>query len=118
MKRLLSSAFVFPIGLVVLFAGVAGSAGASTIDVKVPFPFVVQGRTLPAGQYRVTSQEGLVELKGEKGNRARAMFFATPASGHDPSGSKPALTFSRYETGYRLRDIWESGDRGLEPLKR
>ena len=29
----------------------AGSARAATLDVKVPFPFVVQGQTLPAGQY-------------------------------------------------------------------
>ena len=29
----------------------AGPAGASTMDVKVPFSFVVHGQTLPAGQY-------------------------------------------------------------------
>ena len=117
MKPLLKNA-VLPVGLFLLLAGWTGSAEASTIDVKVPFPLTVQGQSLPAGHYRVTSQEGLVQLRGEKGDRAVLTFFALPAVGHDPAGHVPALTFRKYEKGYRLNDIWESSDRGLEPLKR
>jgi hypothetical protein len=95
----------------------AGSAGASPIEVKVPFPFLVQGKTLPAGQYRVERNDtdpSVVLIRGEKGNKA-SMFVATlPAAGHDPVGEKPALTFTRHETQYRLTNIWESNSQGLE----
>ena len=32
-----------------LIVGAAGAARAETLDVKVPFPFIVHGQTLPAG---------------------------------------------------------------------
>ena len=95
----------------------AASARAATIEVKVPFPFVVEGRTLPAGQYRVTSDEGLVQFVGEKGTRASLFCLMVPTTGKDPAGQRPALTFVRYEKQYRLTDIWESGTEGLEPIK-
>ena len=96
----------------------AGSARAATIEVQVPFPFLVQGRSLPAGQYRVTDEAGLVQFRGEKGNTANVFFLAAPVTGHDPAGAKPARTFTRHATQYRLAEIWESGGTGLEPLKR
>ena len=38
----------------VCLALAVGSAQASTIEVKVPFPFLVHEKSLPAGQYLVT----------------------------------------------------------------
>jgi len=96
---------------------VAGSAKAATMDVKVPFPFVVQDRTLPAGHYRVTEEEGVVQFRG-KGNHENLYFMAVPAAGHDPAGNQPTLSFTHSENQYRLSDIWESGAYGLEPAKR
>ena len=34
----------------------AAAAHAATVEVKVAFPFVVQGQTLPAGQYLVETE--------------------------------------------------------------
>ena len=96
---------------------IAGSAKAATLDVKVPFPFVVQEKTLPAGRYRVTEEGGVVEFRGE-GNKASLYFLAVPAAGHDPVGNQPTLSFTHSENQYRLSDIWESGAYGLEPAKR
>ena len=45
-----------------------GSAGASSVDVKVPFAFVVHGQTLPAGRYVVNDDSGVVQIRGENGN--------------------------------------------------
>jgi hypothetical protein len=56
---------------------------------------------LPAGQYLVTS-----DSNGVFRNRR-------PASGHDPAGTKPALTFRRFETQYPLATIWTSGSEGF-----
>ena len=107
-----------------LFAAVlvllaSGSATAATMEVKVPFPFTVQGKALPAGQYRVTEEEGVVQLQGEHKNHKENVFFlAVPVSGHDPEGDKPTLSFSHSENQYQLSDIWESGAFGLAPAKR
>jgi len=53
-------------------------------------------------------------LRGEKGNTAAMFVLANPAGGRDPAGDKSVLIFTRYETQYRLTDIWESGSQGLE----
>ena len=112
MKSTMTKAALLAAALVVC---AAGSARAATFEVKVPFAFRVEGKTLPAGQYRVESEGTLVLLRGEKGNREAVVWATTmPAVGHDPAGNKPALTFSRYEATYQLADIWESGSQGLE----
>src|SRR5262245_58962878 len=93
----------------------AGAAGASTLEVKVPFPFMVHGRTLPAGQYRVTEDEsGMIRLNGEHGLRASAIVMTIPAGGEDPKGREPVLTFQKHETQYRLSEIWDSKTEGRE----
>lgn len=91
-----------------------GSARAATLDVKVPFPFVVGGKTLPAGQYAVNDDGGVIQLRGEKGTHAFTTIMSIPASGSDPAGKKPALTFQRYENQYRLTGVWESMTQGRE----
>ena len=89
-----------------------GSARASTMEVKVPFAFMVQGRTMPAGQYRLSDEGGIVQLRAEKDVHANMFILTTPASGHDPSGDTPVLTFKHQENQYRLTGIWESATRG------
>jgi hypothetical protein len=95
---------------------VTGSARAATLEINVPFPFVVNGHTLPAGQYSVRDEGGVVRFRGEKGNHASMFILTIPASGHDrhPAGNSPALTFRRHENQYRLSNIWESAMEGRE----
>ena len=97
------------------FAGSAASG--ATVDVKVPFPFVVQGRSMPAGQYVVQSDESdpsVLLIRGEDGTRTGMFVLTRPAAGRDPAGDTPALTFNRYENQYRLVSIWESASQGQE----
>jgi len=96
----------------VLVVGATGVARADTMDVKVPFPFVVHGQTLPAGDYRVEIEGPVVLLRGEHHNKTTIIFTTMPAAGQDPAGDTPVLTFRRGETEYRLADIWESGSMG------
>ena len=99
----------------VMFVG--GTASAATVDVKVPFPFLVQGRTMPAGQYRVqtdTIDPSVLLIRGENGNKAGMFVLTQTAAGRDPAGDTPALTFNRYENQYRLVGIWESVGQGHE----
>jgi hypothetical protein len=113
------------VAVVVLGFGLcAGSAqaGQEEVIVKVPFPFVVQGRSLPAGKYvvsRVSEDRSALVIRGEDANRRSiAIFLTMPADGHDPAGDKPALTFSRFENGYRLSTIWESASEGQRTVSR
>jgi hypothetical protein len=104
---------------VVFTAFGAGTARASTVEVKVPFPFLVRGQALPAGRYLVERDgSGLLEIRGEKGTRGGAFVLTSPAGGHDPAGEKPALTFTRHETAYQLSTVWESGTDGRTVVRR
>src|SRR5688572_19824052 len=92
-------------------AGVAMAQVA--LEVKVPFSFLVNGRTMPAGNYTI-SRDGMTSsvwlIRGDK----EGAFVATvPTRGHDPAGNRPALTFVRHENEYKLSAIWESADRGM-----
>ena len=96
---------------ILVFTG--ATARAETVEVKVAFPFVVHGQTMPAGRYFVENEGStVVLLRGEKGNHADMFVLTAPATGHDPAGEKPALTFKRDETHYRLTGIWESATDG------
>jgi hypothetical protein len=90
-----------------------GSARASTMEVKVPFAFMVQGHTMPAGQYWLNDEgNGVVQMRAEKNIHANMFVLTMPASGRDPSGDTPVLTFKHQENQYRLTGIWESATRG------
>lgn len=100
--------------LTVAFLGFYGStARAADVEVKVPFPFVVHGQTLPAGKYLV-EREGTdtVLIRGEQGTRAGAFVLVMPAAGHNPAGQQPSLEFTRGESAYVLSNVWESADTG------
>ena len=96
----------------VLLLGAPGAARADSLDVKVPFPFVVHGQTLPAGEYRLETDGPIVVLRGEHGNKASIIFATMPARGQDPAGDAPVLTFTHGDARYRLADIWASASKG------
>ena len=92
---------------------VGGTAQASTFEFKAPFSFQVHDQTMPAGRYRLDQTGPVLAIQGEGGNRAAAMFvMGTPASGTDPNGERPTVTFTRYENTYRLADVWSSRTQG------
>ena len=101
-------------GALLVFAGTnASAADRNVMEVAVPFPFVANGRTFPAGQYAVSEEGGsILFLRGEKGNHVATFAVIRPASGHDPADKKPALTFTRHENQNRLSTVWESGGQG------
>jgi hypothetical protein len=93
-----------------------GEAHAQTFIVaKVPFAFMLRGEKFPAGTYQVREAGdagNLLSIQGEN-NGAMGFTFAQHSSGTDPAGNQPALVFNRYENGYRLSEIWESGAEGV-----
>jgi hypothetical protein len=104
--------------LAVAFLGVSvASARAADVVVKVPFPFVVRGVTLPAGEYmvqRVDNEDpAVLAIRGMHANqKSTAITFTNAAAGQDPAGYTPSLTFKLHENGYWLSSVWESKSEG------
>ena len=98
-------------------AGVSSSAYAGTdiMRANIPFPFVVSGRTLPAGRYAIERDDvmsGALIIRGEHGVNASAVLNTRPASDARSGRSHPALEFTRVENQYRLSNVM-TGD-GLD----
>lgn len=107
------------LGLAVALLGFSSSTARAeeVCRITVPFPFVVNGHTLPSGRYDVRTADGnpaIVTIDGLGNTRAHAMVSTIAESGRAPSDGKPALTFVRKGDQYRLSTVWESSDYGHE----
>src|SRR4030095_15409166 len=91
----------------------AGTARAASLEVNVPFPFIVNHETFPAGRYQleqdVLAGPSVMIIRGMHTPQA-AIIATHEAAGHRPS--KPALQFEHRENQYRLENIWESPTEG------
>ncbi len=109
-------------GAFLLVAGAAANAAPSNIvEVKVPFSFVVNGRSFPAGQYMVERDDiasSVLLIRGEHGNHTAAVVLTMVAGGQDPLGTVPAVVFTHDENQYRLSSVWESDSEGWNVTSR
>ena len=97
-------------------AGASGSAyaGSTVLETKIPFPFVVGSRTLPAGDYSIQRDDdmsGALIIRGEHGVNASAILN-TRATDSVRADAHAALEFRRVENQYRLSAV-RTGD-GLD----
>jgi hypothetical protein len=97
---------VLGVAMVVLSAG---SARAETLEVNVPFAFLVGGKQLPAGAYRIErafeNSSSLVRIRGEHG--AATLFVQTTPMAGANAAHDAALVFVPDETANRLTAIFE-----------
>ena len=104
------------VAVVVLLAS-AVAAQAETLEVKVPFAFIVGSTQMPAGTYRLerdSSRPSVMLIRGEHGNSAQAFVLTTPLKGGSPVRDEPALVFVPDETANRLTQVWGSPTTGQE----
>jgi len=97
----------------------AGSFLAKTkrTNPRIPFSFVVNGKTLPAGEYSVRQpnsgiNESFVRIQGTV-QKVGALVMSTPTM--ESSSARPGtarLVFHRYGDQYFLSQIWTADDRG------
>jgi hypothetical protein len=96
----------------------AAAASAGTLEVNVPFAFMVGSQQMPAGVYRIERDAGMpssvVLIRGQHGNNAQLFVQTTPLNGANPAGGAPALVFVPDEGGQRLTQVWESSSGGQE----
>jgi hypothetical protein len=108
------SAFVksMMVGAALLVASGTARA-AETLQVNVPFPFMVGNESFPAGSYMVEEDSltgpSVLFIRGMHTPQA-AFMLTQAASGEGPG--KPALQFVHRENQYQLSRIWESRSEG------
>jgi hypothetical protein len=98
---------------VIFLVGLGVAANAETrpeITTSLPFQFVVDGKTLPAGTYKVSrlSADPFGALMLTNTNRT-ASVFVLPRSIAQPSSEKPKVSFLRVGEHYLLSSI-QAGD--------
>lgn len=96
--------------LSIVAAGVCGAQSRS-LEVKVPFAFQVENKTMAAGSYRVESMPtgaGSLEILRNTSSDAR-LTISTIATASKDGTPAPALVFHRYGNRYFLAEI-RSGD--------
>ena len=105
-------------GAMVLAATTAGATPSTIFEGEVPVPFVVNGKTFPAGKYMVQRESSSILLiRGEKKNHAAAFIETLRDSGFDPGGAQPTLVLKEVEGKYQLTGVWESSSEGWDIVR-
>jgi len=110
-KRLFTSI----VGAACLIFGLAIAASAQSahrFEIDVPFPFILRGRTLPAGKYKVerldAGRPNLLLLTNTANGNARSILLQRVEK-ESPS-AKSCLIFIRREERFYLFQVWTMGD--------
>ena len=121
MSSMLKRSLVVAGAVLALGQGAARAADFRDMTVNVPFPFMVKDKVMPAGRYllqRDDQDRSLVLIEGERGNRVGAFVLTEQATGRDPKGDKPCLSFTRVGNKYELTNVWESRDDGISVVEK
>ncbi len=103
MKRALTT-LLMVFGLGSLFVATPLSAQDHPSLAVVPFPFVVSGKTLPAGSYRISQLSGNSSVFSLQSYNQGA-FVASLGTREDGNPQHPSITFARYGSDWMLVKI-------------
>jgi hypothetical protein len=98
-----------------LAAAGALSAQSVTLRAKIPFGFVVNGKSLPAGEYTVRQANfpGTMIISGVD-HSVGAVTLVSPTSAPSARHETARLVFDGYGGRYFLSQIWTDGTRGSQ----
>ncbi len=91
-------------------AVVANGQSKGRMVVQVPFDFVIDGKTLAAGDYRVAASDQLgqtIAIRNNAGDGALRLTSSTARSEREKSAK---LVFHRYGSTYFLAQVWMAGE--------
>ncbi len=101
---------VVPIGLFVLLATGFGFAQIQTIQslrANIPFQFVVEGKTLPEGEYNFIRNEGSFQVVSVKKGPSAVALVITMLGGEIHTTPQDAhIVFDKVGDSYFLSEIW------------
>ena len=94
------------IGMGLLLASISASAQTVALKAKIPFNFVVTGRTIPAGEYAIQSvdKQGVMLSIRDADLRPTSMVISHRCESLNRS-AQTKLVFHRYGTRYFLAQI-------------
>jgi len=97
--------------VVSIFAALAsgGLHAQSSLDLRatVPFAFRAGNTLIPAGEYMIHEESGLVRLRAEGDGHPMSTLVTFATSKHDASGDS-RLVFDHYGNEYFLTTIWDA----------
>ena len=104
-------------GVFLVLAGSTVYAQAIDLRAIIPFDFRMGNAVMPAGEYHVQSEGGMLILRGEDGSYPAAAVITTRVA--HPAAQEPSrLEFNRYGNSYFLTKVWDAfSEGGKAPLK-
>jgi hypothetical protein len=93
--------------LLAAFIPLSVTASASEMNIRIPFDFVVNGHTLPAGTYSVSSTGTVVLMSG--GHKSALIMTSLADVTADRAG-RGTLVFLKSGERYDLVEIWTHDD--------
>jgi len=113
MRKPIVNRLIMMVCLSVIVMGVAKAQSAHTFEVEIPFPFILEDRTFPAGKYLVQridpAKPNVLMFKNADAGIVRLMLTHRVESESPSAGS--TLVFLRRQEKLYLFQIWTGGDK-------
>ena len=113
MRKPIVNRLIMMVCLSVIVTGAAKAQSAHSFEVEIPFPFILEDRTLPAGKYLVEridpAKPNVLMFKNADARIVRLMLTQRVES-ERPSAVSTLIFMRRQEKLY-LFQIWTSGDK-------
>ena len=100
--------YAIPVAAILLSASARAQAGTPMMEAVVPFPFVVNGHTMPAGKYTVERDDvasSVLVLRGDGKHHPEVFLPAIHEETRKTADRQPTLTFERQGDHYRLAQV-------------
>lgn len=100
--------YAIPVAAMLFGAAGRAQAGTPLMEAVVPFPFVVNGHTMPAGKYTVERDDvasSVLVLRGEGKHHPETFVPAIHEETRPNADRHPTLTFERTGDQYRLKQV-------------
>ena len=98
------------LGLGLLLASTAAYAQTINMKVDVPFDFVVNGSTLPSGEYTIRSTNSAGRVLSLSGAAHGPLFFLANTCRSTQASAQTKLVFIHDRDGYLLSEMWVEGN--------
>jgi len=105
---------ILTVGFFALLAAAAAYGQNATIRAQIDFPFIVEGKTLPAGTYDFALDDTASVFKVTDGGKdmAVAQVLTRVAAGMHTSPADGHVVFDKMGEAYTLAEIWIPGQDG------
>ena len=98
------------LGLGLLLASAPVYAQTINLKANVPFDFVVNGHTLPSGEYTIRSANSSGRVLSLSGAEAGILFFVANTCRSNITSEQSKLVFIHDRDGYSLSEMWMEGN--------